>query len=272
MKIICGAILLLLLSQASGQSGLDTLSIKAKVDSIVQEANRLYNHEKAAWWASDLVRESRKLRRKSGGYIVYATQDTMVVCILSKKKEELLLRYYFPLPLAEGNYTIQDEDLRLSEAEQSLWKVKKNFIEGLQEGAYDFTYSPNYDPNFIVSKAAENFVVYIIMGHSEKTPIPFGNDYYYLIDAEGEVLEQKKFHTRMVPGETTVPGRPDLKVSMLMHSHVKSSPYISATDICTYRLYAPYHPHIDGFSVFSSALGIQFKYELSSNSVQILWD
>lgn len=52
-----------------------------------------------------------------------------------------------------------------------------------------------------------------------------------------------------------------------MHTHVLENPYISATDICTFKLYAPFN-EIDEFSVSSSALEGVFTYKISTDKLE----
>jgi hypothetical protein len=58
------------------------------------------------------------------------------------------------------------------------------------------------------------------------------------------------------------------KVVSAIHSHLKTTPYITATDICTFRLYGELC-EMDEFSVYSPALGKYFKYRLKENKIEI---
>ena len=51
-----------------------------------------------------------------------------------------------------------------------------------------------------------------------------------------------------------------------VHSHLKYEPFISATDICTFRLYYN-KTGSTKFAVYSTALSMYFIYELATNTI-----
>ena len=53
-----------------------------------------------------------------------------------------------------------------------------------------------------------------------------------------------------------------------MHSHLATVPLITATDICTFKLYAPFYG-IEAFTVFSPAIGKYMKYTLKDNKITV---
>ena len=58
------------------------------------------------------------------------------------------------------------------------------------------------------------------------------------------------------------------KVTESFHSHLRTTPYITATDICTFRLYAQY-TELEKFSVYSPAIGKTMTYILKTNKIDI---
>ena len=80
---------------------------------------------------------------------------------------------------------------------------------------------------------------------------------------EGEIQSWKKFHSRLIPVEATeqMP-----MIAFPVHSHLKYEPFISATDICTFRLYYN-KTGSTKFAVYSTALSMYFIYELATNTI-----
>ena len=104
------------------------------------------------------------------------------------------------------------------------------------------------------------------MGTSESGIIPFGNDYLFQSDLDGNIVKWKKFHSRIIPAQTEMPNGE--KVILAVHSHLKSTPYITATDVCTFRLYGRLYG-MKEFMVLSTATGKYFKYNIDTNKIEI---
>ena len=103
------------------------------------------------------------------------------------------------------------------------------------------------------------------MGTTENGIIPFGSDYLFKTNSDGKISEWKKFHSRMIPAYAKGPNGE--KVISAIHSHLKSTPYITATDICTFRLYGELCG-MKEFMVLSTALGVYFKYDIDKNEIE----
>lgn len=101
------------------------------------------------------------------------------------------------------------------------------------------------------------------MGTRESGVIPFGNDYLFWSDAEGNITDWKKFHSNIIPIYAKGPNGE--KVTSSCHSHLPTTPYITATDICTFRLYGELC-ELEEFSVSASG---NFKYNLKTNKIEI---
>jgi hypothetical protein len=146
-----------------------------------------------------------------------------------------------------------------------LFDVRNKILEDMDANKYDVTIPNGYSPNFILLPFAEKYKFYIIMGTTQKNIIPFGNDYLFIADKNGKIESWQKFHSRLIPVQTTVESN---KVREMIHSHLETTPLITATDICTFMLYAPLYD-IDAFSVLSTALGKTMNYSLKTNEITV---
>jgi hypothetical protein len=105
------------------------------------------------------------------------------------------------------------------------------------------------------------------MGTYKSGIIPFGNDYLFKADYSGNIVEWKKFHSRLIPAQMEIPESG--KIISAMHSHLRTTPHITATDICTFRLYAEFSK-IKSFIVYSPAIGKSMEYDINDNTIKII--
>lgn len=238
--------------------------LKTKLDSILVEGTLLYKYEKAAWISTDLAMRNKTVKKDYAGYFVYQEQEEIRVIILGKKTQNCNAEYSFESDFNNPK-SAKVESRELSSQEKTLLEVREKIMKGVSNKKYEFTIPEGYSPNFILLPFAEKYKFYIIMGTSQSDVIPFGNDYLFIADKNGKIENWQKFHSRIIPGYTKFNGN---KVRELTHSHLRTTPFITATDICTFMLYAPLYD-IDAFSVYSPALGKYMKYSLKDNEITV---
>lgn len=242
------------------------VDLQLKMDSIIQEADLLFRYERAVWVSTDLLMSDKKLKKKFGGYVVYHSNDTTNVSMLDKNQTGVIARYEFVNPNFDSPSKTPIESSELTIIEHELIETKAKVIEQLSDSKYEVTIPQNYNPNLVLIKSEFGYKLYILMGTNENGIIPFGNDYLFKTDSVGMITTWQKFHSRMIPAQSEIPGVG--KVTSSSHSHLRSTPYITATDICTFRLYAGF-TELKEFSVYSPALGIYMKYNLEENKIEI---
>ena len=262
MKYLLLLISLSLFRYSSAQE----INHQEKLDSILQEANLLYNYEKAVWNASDLLIDNRKLRKKNGGYVVFHKEDSIWVSFFDKDHESIIARFHFVNKDMEKPFLAKLEESAAQEKENELLRIKNLIIEELGHEKYELSFPKSYNPNLILIPENQYYKLYIIMGTSSEGIVPFGNDYLFWADKKGEIFKWHKFHSKLIPARSEIPGVGT--VVSETHSHLRSTPYITATDICTFRLYAKY-TELESFSVYSPALKTTFIYFLKGNSLKV---
>ncbi|GHV34973.1 hypothetical protein FACS1894178_3560 [Bacteroidia bacterium] len=238
--------------------------LKTQLDAVLAEGNLLYRYEKAAWVSTDLAMKNKTVKKDYAGFFVYEEQEKIIVIIIGKKSQNCIAEYSFESDFSEPKYT-KIENRELSVKEKNLIDVREKILKNISNKKYEITVPDGYSPNFILLPFAEKYKFYIIMGTSQNDVIPFGNDYLFIADKNGKIKEWQKFHSRIIPGYTKFDGN---KVIELTHSHLRTTPLMTATDICTFMLYAPLYD-IDAFSVYSPALGKYMKYILKDNEITV---
>lgn len=242
-------------------------NIQVKLDSIIKEANLLYNYEKAAWTATDLAMSLKRLKNDFGGYIVYHSNDTIYTSIIDKSQSNRIAQYSFITNEVVRPVNSNLETSLLSKTEKKLLKIKNNITDQLSNSKYEIGFPKGFNPNLILMQEDKEYKLYIIMGTSEAGVIPFGNDYLFRTDSDGKIKTWNKFHSRLIPVQSKT-SNGEVTTSAT-HSHLRTTPYITATDICTFRLYSPF-TELKEFKVYSPALGKYMKYDTDSNTIEML--
>lgn len=264
-KILLSIIISLISSTLLAQTiKMSEAELKTKLDSVLTEAQLLYKYEKATWVSTDLAIGNRAVKKDWGGYLAYEEHGEIRVIILGKGRKNCIAEYSFVSDFNNPK-SVTTITRELSNREKTLLKVEEKIVKNLSDKPYKVTIPDGFKPNLILLPFDEKYKLYIIMGTSQRDVIPFGNDYLFIADKNGKIENWQKFHSGMILGYTTFNGH---KVTELTHSHLPTTPLITATDICTFMLYAPLY-EIDAFSVYSPAIGKYMKYSLKDNEITV---
>lgn len=240
--------------------------LQQKLDSIKTEANVLFSHENASWQAGDLANSNPKLRENMGSYLTYQVKDVIKTVFLNKDQTKIIAEYDFKnnqkAPVKES-FTQRE----LNDTESTLNNIHSIVIPQLSDPKYQVTLPQGYSLNLILIPFQENYKIYLISGTSQHGIIPFGNDYLFVADKKGNIISNQRFHSRIIPAQTSMQDGSEL--TMVTHSHLRTNPFISATDICTFKLYAPL-TNLEEFSVYSPALGTYMKYNYKKDTVEVV--
>jgi len=242
-------------------------NIQFKLDSIIEEADLLYSYEKAIWKATDLLMADSKLNKNYGNYIVTHSNDTVITVFIDKNQKQKIATYSFLKSNLSSPFKTEIDQSHLSNAEQELYEIKIKIINQLSEKKYEVSIPQNFNANVVLLKEPEGFKFYVLMGTTESGIIPFGNDYLFWADSKGTITNWQKFHSRLIPAQSKAPKGE--KVVSAIHSHLKTTPYITATDICTFRLYGSLCG-MEEFMVLSTATGKYYKYSLNTNKIEVV--
>lgn len=246
---------------AFSQSDYTEAELKQKCDSILEEGNLLYRHEAAAWRFTDLYQNNQVLIGSAGGYLAYQQGDS-IKCILTDREakecifEAAFINETFLCYTHENKRELSAYETELLSARRSIWKELSEKKIGISQYA-------GFTPNWILIPFENGYKLYSICGTNRKGVIPFGNDYLFVANKQGELQTWRKLHSRPIPAEVTN----DMKfITTAIHSHLRQEPFITATDICTFRLYYDQTGTTE-FSVYSPALSLYFTYHLSTNTI-----
>lgn len=237
--------------------------ISQKLDSITAEGNLLYSLENASWHSNDIARSKKEIRGLIGHYLTYQSNDTVKTVFLNKLGNQIIAEYSF----VKNEKTPVKEKVSmrpLNQRETDLITIRQKLIAQFADPQYQVSVPDGFNLNIITIPFDEKYKTYLIPGTSDSSIIPFGNDYLFITDAQGNISKHQKIHSRLIPTMTNLGEEKTLTMST--HSHLIDNPFISATDICTFKLYAHFSK-LTKFSVYSKALGSYLEYDLVKNKI-----
>lgn len=238
--------------------------LKLKCDSILEESNTLYRYETAAWNFTDMFLAKPEIMETIQGVLIYQKGDT-IKCIVIDNQSQCSYEATF---LGESAPVTELKTHRnLSDDEARLIKMKEKIRGQLSGDKYDVYNYKEFPLNWILIPFDDGYKFYAISGTSKGGVVPLGNDYLFIADKEGEMQSWKRFHSQLIPIEANE----DSMLALPIHSHLEEEPFISATDICTFRLY--YNQiGCTKFAVYSPALSVLFVYDIATNTITVTND
>ncbi|WP_243345508.1 hypothetical protein [Parabacteroides sp. FAFU027] len=262
-------IIILLLAMTSqlcyGQTSFTDQEIKQKTDSILQEGTKLYQFERAAWVSTDLFHERGDLKEVAVNYLVYQTNDTVRTIFYDKAKKQSVIEYFF-YKTFDAPVLTRKHIRELTFKENQLIDARNKIIEQIIKEKYPVGAPQGYTLNNQIIPNGKEFKLYFVTGTSQNNIIPLGNDYIFHADESAKILSWKRFHSRLLPLPSK--GEDGSAVKGLIHSHLVAEPFISATDICTFKLYGQLYG-LKNFSVLSTALSKIFTFDIDENKIEV---
>ena len=217
----------------------DAEELKAANDSILEEAYSLYLHEKIAWVLEDVLSEYQPVTMDGiVGWFPSFNDDEEVVkgVFFNKDRTKALFEasFNFKTGTASGTDVVRD----LSPEEIEIINVREKVLRAVR------TLDPEDLPscpegctfNTEVMRIDEDlYRVYYMLGTAQHGVIPFGCDFSYDCDSEGNIKGFRRYHKTYIPAQLKMDdGSP---VLYAVHSHLRFCPLMAPTDIALFLLY-----------------------------------
>ena len=204
-------------------------------DSITAEARVLYVYEKNSWQAEDaLVEHCSNLDQINGN--IDKPAGGMALSTIYYNYEDSIVYFECFNDVINRKFIFRDTIRKLTqnELDSIAWKIR--IVEAGKRVKVDIDY-PNATFNKQFINVGNGIVrTYCMMGTSEHGVIPFGNDYSYDTDDEGNLIASRRYHGAYLP--TPVFGEEGNPVEMIFHTHIDyTNPWFTPTDLCLYWLY-----------------------------------
>jgi hypothetical protein len=216
--------------------------IQKMASKIEAEGKMLYRSEMASWYGTDVFLEAYKDRENIGGYFSYLEKDN-AVCIFYSKVEPVqvigTIRFDESYNISKAKVDLQQRSF--SKKEQDLYSIR---IIATKISATDtlFKRYKNSNLNLIPIVDGKEKKVYFLTGPEQNGVVIFGNDYLITFDDENNVTSKKCLHQNIVFIDYTKKDKEaGGEVVGAIHNHKgDTSPFITATDICTLMLYSKF--------------------------------
>ena len=232
MKKIIILILILFYSFVSHcQLNLDSLA-----KNILDEGLFLFNLEKSAWVATDIIMADKNNLNYFNGYASYLIQDSVYTIFYFYTPDKISINFTvsFPLNKIEPNScSINAHSRKPTVKETRLISAKNKIYDIINE-----TPSLNSNLNIInyniqIKDVDSSFICYLMAGINDPAIIPLGGD--SKIDLSGNLKDFKiqYYHSGFLGMKIQ-----KLKIKSDFHTHLPEySPFIAPTEICIYKLY-----------------------------------
>ena len=249
----------------------DAEELRAANDSILAEAYLLYLFEKSAWVLEDVLAASKPATmNEMGGWFPVGdeeNEDVIKGVFFNKEKTKALFEASFNLKTgaASGMGVVRD----LSPEEIEIINVREKVLRAVR------TLDPEDLPscpegctfNTEVMRIDEDlYRVYYMLGTAQHGVIPFGCDFSYDCDSEGNIKGFRRYHRTYIPAQLKMDdGSP---VLYAVHSHLRFCPLIAPTDIALFLLYG-YEAGLSGFKVASTAYHCVFSFDPEAYAINV---
>lgn len=230
-KLLTFITLFILVQSATAQKN----ALRKIADSINTEGERLYRSEWASGQSTQIFTSGfAGKKRLSGGYISYETEKGMTTIFFSKNNDPVVLATVkFDHGLDSSKYRIDTTARKFTGIEKDLYAIRSKAAEAVSNDTL-FKFYQNTSLNLvpIIKNGAKK--VYVITAQTAPDEVLLGNDYLINFDKDNVIIKKAKLHNNLIPLGTG--GVEAIKASS--HQHLgETSPFITATDICAFKLW-----------------------------------
>lgn len=242
--------------------------INAVNDSVIDEGNTLYLHDKLNWVMSDAYKQMCSSKTASLS-VVGQLNDTLMSGIMIDV-DQMKCVFECRLNLNSGEIEPFDMVRGLTPKEIARADKQLTLLEKVSEldGIDNVKEAGNLNAD-IVEISPSLTRVYLLQGTNKSKLIPFGNDYSFDFDAAGNLVERRKYHNSFIPIDFS---EKDGNIRKCTHSHLTGTSYITPTDIATFLLYGHDLYGMKTFSVYSLDFGCYFTYNADTATIILVED
>lgn len=211
------------------------------IDSITLESERLYQLENACWRGTEVFFTSNKQQRtQAAGCFSYHNSATQVSCVFysTDTAAPVLSTIHFDTSFRPSSIRIDKEKRRFTPLEARILRIK---MMAMDEIDHDSIFQLYENTSFSIIPVIDSFsaAVYVITAPEVKGVVLFGNDYLLRFNNNDSLLQKRALHRDMIAVDFAPDAAGELTETYHTHNPAAGK-YITATDICTLRLYGRY--------------------------------
>jgi hypothetical protein len=230
-KLLTLISLFILIQNATAQKN----ALSQIADSIKAEGEILYRSEWASGHSTQIFASSFRAKKLlSGGYFSYETKKEITTIFFSKDENPVVLATVkFDQGLDSSKYSIDTTTRKFTEDEKDFYSIRSKAAKVvLNDTLFKFYQHTSLNLVPIVKNGVKR--VYVITAQTAPDEVLLGNDYLIIFDKDDNIIKKTKLHNNLIPLGTG--GIDPIKASS--HQHLgKTSPFITATDICAFKLW-----------------------------------
>jgi hypothetical protein len=209
--------------------------LKRIADSINAEGETLYHSEWASGHGTQIF-ASRFAGKKllSGGYFSYESKKGMTTIFFSKNDNPVVIATVkFDDGLDSSKYSIDTTTRKFTEIEKEFYTVRSKAAQAvLNDTLFKFYQNTSLNLVPIIKNGAKK--VYVITAQTSPDEVLLGNDYLINFNKDNDIVNKVKLHNNLISLGNG--GKEVIKASA--HQHLgETSPFITATDICAFKLW-----------------------------------
>lgn len=213
-------------------------SLRAQTEELAEiavEGANLYSSEMASWYGTDLALEKYpNLKDELGGYFSYTKGDS-AICVFYSREEHpgVICAVSFDASYRLDKAKVVADRRAFTPEEAILYGMRAVAQQAIRTDTL-FKHYKNTSLNIIPLVRNNVRKVYVLTGPSVSGVVIFGNDYLLTFDQQNKLTGTKKLHKDIMVLKYS---KPEDSVTT-MHTHLpETGAFITATDICTLRLY-----------------------------------
>ncbi|WP_158825849.1 hypothetical protein [Mucilaginibacter lacusdianchii] len=232
-KLLTVIILFFLVQNATAQKS----ELKQIADSIKAEGEMLYRSEWASGHSTQIFASGfggKKLL--SGGYFSYETKKGIATVFFSKDEYPVVIATVkFNHGLDSSIYKIDTTTRKFTEIEKDFYTIRSKAEQTVLNDTL-FKFYQNISLNLVpvIRNGAKK--VYVITAQTAPDEVLLGNDYLIIFNKDNNIIKKTKLHNNLIP--LGAGGKEAIKASSHLHLG-ETSPFITATDICAFKLWKP---------------------------------
>lgn len=257
------SILVLIFSsiESFAQKPMNIELLNSKVDSIISEANEIYDFFNAKMTAEKIANERFNLDYK--WILEIKEEDSIRIKFLNAQKTVIAKMTFYnhsKNPIIKNN--LKD---KLSNYEDSLFQIKHIFLSKISTSEFGIESHDSEKVITLIFPYENNFKIYRILSTEKKNTIPFGNDFLFIVNKEGRIQHWKSYHKSYAPMKTVLRGN---NVRHIIPKYNDNETYILTLDIVLFRFYAN-NKELNTLTAYPPKSKRYFTYNSKSNKLRI---
>ena len=265
-KLLTLSILFILVQNAIAQKN----ALRQIADSIKAEGEMLYRSEWASGHSTQIFTSSfGRKKLLSGGYFSYETEKGMTSIFFSKNEDPVVLATVkFDRGLDSSKYSIDTATRKFTAIEKDFYIIRSKAAQVVSNDTL-FKFYQNTSLNLVPVIKGGAKKVYVITAQTVPDEVLLGNDYLINFDKDNNIIKKTKLHNNLIPLGTG--GEEPIKASS--HQHLgETSPFITATDICAFKLWKGRTTWVISFTVSAGYVSAwHFRDEFLEILTQAEW-